>query len=290
MIDINLLGKKKSGGMPKIGVPNIQKPNPKLTASLAVVVVVFAVYWFFGDTILSIINPPAQYEPITFTPPTDTVRTAEQTTVDTAQTVVDEQPEEPEASRVTWDYKKSMLHIQSYIELTSLIPENAEYNVISVSGDRIITEIEKSSIPDVNAFQSQIRQSLSFYDFTFTEGDGKQYTWGTLKSDHQFSPENPSGDYVSPESVLSAINDLAARNRIRIRARNISPEFQRNSSTIIPGWIKFSGGEDDILEFLSQFHDMGLSINITKISGTSVGRSGNSNASVHLNFQYELIL
>jgi len=289
MIDINLLGKKqkKSGGMPKVNLSDIQKPNPKLTASLAVVVVVFAVYWFFGDTILTMINPPDQYDPISFTPPPDTARTVEQTPADTAQTVIDE---EPEASRVTWDYKKSMLHIQSYIELTSLIPENAEYNVISVSGDRIVTEIEKSSIPDVNAYQSQIRQSLSFYDFTFREGNGKLYTWGTLKSDHQFSPESPSGDYVSPESVLSAINDLATRNRIRIRARNISPEFQRNSNTVIPGWIKFNGGEDDILEFLSQIHDMGLSINITRISGTSVGRSGNNNASVHLNFQYELIL
>ncbi len=294
MIDINLLGKKqsKSGGIPKLSMPDVQKPNPKLTASLAVVVVVFAVYWFLGDTIISIINPPVQYEPISYTPPPDTTSTIEQTPIDTPETAVQEQPVEPDPveTSVTWDYNKSMLHLMTYIELTSLVPGRTEYNVISVSGDRIITEIEKSNIPDVSAYQSQVRQNLSFYDFTFREGGSKLYIWGTLKSGQMTSSESPSQDYLSPESVLSAINDLAARNRIRIRARNISSEFQRNSNTVIPGWIKFNGNEKDILEFLNQIHDMGLSINITRISGTSVGRSGSENAPVNLNFQYELIL
>ncbi len=280
MIDINLLGKKPNKApKPKLNMDY----NPKTVTIFGLLIVIVGIYYIFQDELLGLfIAKPVTYQPISV--PETTVQTPPETTI--TQPVQDPVVEEPE---VTWDYNLSMNHIETFIALNSIIPEKVDYNVISVSGDRIIAEITTNLLSNSSDFKNNLRESLPNYDFNFKENGSRLDIWGTIKANAGLSDMNLSSDFTSPAVVLQSISDLSTQYKIRIQARDLSAELSRNNLTVIPGWIKFTGLEDKLLEFLSEIHSKGYSINVTRISGSSLNRSAGQNSRVNLSFQYELI-
>jgi len=297
MIDINLARKiKEKKPKPSKRTP----PNPKLIIVLSSICILFIIFYVFGDAIVGLFIPKPSFQPISqitqqqVQPPVDTPQVE--------QPVVEEQPPEEEnlpieetettepVTAVSWNYSQSSLHFTAYIAFTEALPENLDYKVITVSGDRIIAELETTANTQLSRIQSSITNQLPMYSFSFTPNGTNLQVWGSLKSRQDYTGTAPDIKYADAEANVDALNAIAKTHNITLEAQNLTGPIIRDNLTVFPGWIKFYGSESSMLAFLTQLKNEKLSLNIVRIVSSYSGKRQLKNQKIQLFFQFELII
>ncbi|MCH7783011.1 hypothetical protein IID62_08075 [candidate division KSB1 bacterium] len=287
MIDINLLGKQ-------LKAKPVKKPRdgplvpPKLLLILLGVSVV-ALFAFFYEDILNFILPDEE-------PPVLTTEESAPVTIDTSQTPSDtvtsvEIPVvvTPPAPDMPFDYALSMEHVSVFTSFVRSIPAGVKYNLISIRGNTIIAEIAAENDENMFEIQTSVTGSLNNYDFDAQPVNNLLQLWGTFKPGASRDEISPSSGLSTPESVLGALNTSSREHNITVQGPGDTNVTTRDNIQILPVRIKYSGSENNILEFLDDIREKRIPINITKISGENRNR-GQSNAVTVLNFHFEIIM
>ncbi|MFC1557270.1 hypothetical protein ACFL5L_04735 [candidate division KSB1 bacterium] len=279
MIDINLAGKREK---PKEKpVKERKPPDKKLIIRLGLAAALVVVLYFYWDGIIGLFIPTPEIPmPVT------------QSAITEPGTIQSEPATEtppPETAPAAWDYARSMRHIDAYIALTRVLSGNFDYRVITVSGDRIIAEIEMKGSAQFSQAESAINQNLPMYSFSYIRGDTLLQVWGDLKPDSEPEAAAPSRDYAQAEANVDALSTFAQQHNITFREQDLTDPHMRNNMNIMPGWIKLQGTESNIITFLSSVQEEGLSLNIQTITGSPGQNGGPAAETVQLFFQFELI-
>lgn len=288
MIDINLLGKQPKSKPVK--APREGPLIPPKVLMMLPIVIVLALFAFFYQTIIDLIMPGSEPAvPITFEQPIpgDTI----QTTIDTVAPPV-ENPvvvSEPAAPDMPFDFALSMEHISVFTSFVRSIPVGVKYNLVSIRGNGIIAEIVSDNDESMFDIQIAITGSLNNYDFDAEPVNNLLQLWGTFKSGASRTETSPSPELTTPESVLGALNSSSREHNITVQGPGNTNATTRDNLQILPVWIKYSGSEDNILNFLDDIRQKRIPINITKISGENRNR-GQSNAVTILNFHFEIVM
>jgi len=317
MIDINLLGEKQKA---KPEITPIETPALRAKAerpgrtgrifSLKTILLFFIAVaillsaWrykdilHYGNDIVTYVKtlieeqlepvsgPELETEPVT-EPETEQPPPVEQPKPEEPETV--EEPVAEPAATAVWDYGRSIEHINSYTAMVRSLPQNADYNVISVSRNSITAEIEAVNEAQMVEIQNAIASAFPVYSLEFITKGMVLRVWGTLKPGTELPEVSSSEEYATPEANRNAINSLSKQHKLTIKEQGEATQTERENVLLLPGWMKFSGKEADVLKFLDGIKEKGLSINITKISGQSKNRS-ESNESSELNFDFEIIM
>jgi len=309
MIDINLLGEKQK---PKPEITPIETTTPyrakaerrpgRIFSLKMIFLVVIAIVILlsvrryredilqYGKDLVAYVKTLTEEKPEPETVPEAEIITEPE--IEQTQPVEQPKPEEQEpepAAIVAWDYGRSIKHINAYTAMVRSLSQNADYNLISVSRNGIIAEIETVSETQMVEIQNAIKSTFSEYSLEFMTKGMLLRVWGTLKSGTELPEISPSEEYATPEANRNAINSLSKQHKLTIKEQGEAAQTERENVLRLPVWIKLSGKETDILKFLNDIKEKGLSINITKISGQSKNRSEINEAS-ELNFDFEIIM
>ena len=177
-----------------------------------------------------------------------------------------------------------------YTAFVRSLPPNVNYNILSVRRNSIISEIETENDTQMFDTETAVRRGLPVYSFNFIPKDRLLQAFSSAqKPDAELPEVTPSKEYATPEANRNAINSLSKQYKLTIKEQTEAAPTERGNLMFIPVWIKFSGTEANILQFLNDIKEKGLSINITKISGLSKNRS-KSNEVSELNFNFEIIM
>jgi len=290
MIDINLAGRVKKT-REKVRTER-QPPNPKLMIALGCVGVFALIFYLYGDSILGFfISQPeirpiqAVSKPVEQTQAAPDTQQVEQPPVEQPEETIEESPPPP-----NWDYGRSMLHISTYVKITRSIPATIDYNVITVTGDRIIAELHTGGDMQFENIQSAINEQLSNYSFSYKSETNDLQVWGQLNAGFNVPDKSPQSKYRSAEANVDALNSLAKEHKVSLNAQDLTGPITRGNLTILPGWIKFQGTEADILAFLERLQEEGVSLNILRITGSPGPGRKQAGRNVQLFFQFELIM
>lgn len=309
MIDINLFGKKQKAEpeITPIKTPALrakaERPGRtgrifslKTILLLVIAVAILLSVWRYREDIVRYGKDIVAYvktlieeqpEPVVQEPETEQPPPVEQLKPGVPET--GEEPAAEPAATAVWDYGRSIEHINAYTAMVGLLPPNADYNIIAVCRNSIVSEIETVDDTQMFDIETAIRRNLPMYSFNFMpKGRLLQVFSGTLKPDTELPEVTPSEEYSTPEANRNAINSLLKLHKLTIEEQSEATPNERENVLFLPVWMKFSGKEADILKFLTDIKEKGLSINITKISGQSKNRS-ESNETAGLNFDFDII-
>lgn len=285
MIDINLLGKQPKAK--RVKAPREGPLIPPKVLMMLPIVIVLALFGFFYQTIIDFVMPEETPPALTTELPAVVVIDTPQTPVDTVTTPV--VVSDPAVPGMPFDYAMSMEHVSVFTSFVRSIPAGIQYNLISVRGNGIIAEIISNSDASMFDVQTAITGSLNNYDFDAQPVNNLLQLWGTFKPGASRNAISPSADLSTPESVLGALNTSSREHNITVQGPGDTNATTRDNLQILPVWIKYSGSEDNILDFLDDIKAKKIPINITKISGENRNR-GQANAVTVLNFHFEIVM
>jgi len=296
MIDINLLGKKKA--KPEKAPGTRKQSIRKLIIYLIFAAVVVYAFYKYSDSLLSLVykTPPTPMpfsvidttrKPVT-TPPPDTQKVVTQPRVLGA-----EQPAKPpriSGTAPSSEYSKSIEQISAFTTFVNTVKDTIDITLLSVSDGHITAEIIIGN-KQINEIKNSIAKSLLNYQFDFIPRtrDGILQIFGTVKADslRVLGAASPSGEYTSADAIITAINTIAKNHTVKIPVRSKTKAISREGISVLPVYIKLSGTEKNLLNFLQEIQTKGLPLTITKISGKSVNRSQSTTATV-LYFEFEI--
>jgi len=291
MIDINLL---RSAQKSRPGTPASRKKPLTLGLFfiLACVAALAAVFIMYGDIFIDTLMPEQQEEIQSSTVvPEQTPAQKPESRKEQAESL----PRQPAAAgekprRPAWNYSLSMLHIDTYRTLTHVLSETASYDLITVSGDRIVAEIETGGGAPSAALQNVLKQRLPAYSFSYSPKGGSLQIWGTRKPEREIPVKSVDSKSADVKTQTAALYSLIKKRQVSVITRAITGPVSRNDMSVYSGRVKLSGSESRILRFLQDLQAEGLSINILKISGTAAAGESRNNPAVQLFMLFEIIL
>lgn len=193
-------------------------------------------------------------------------------------------------SRLSWNYNRSMLLIDTYLAFSESLPDDVIYNIITVRGNGLAAEIYESGNLGFTSEQGALRTNLPLFSFSFSRKDEVIQIWGELIPGAEI-PVKPDPGYAgSAETILANIEKTAAEGNITVNSKSLNGPFERGETSIYSGQLKLTGGYAEMLDFLNELQNKRLAINFQKITGSPGDETVTKSPTMNLYIQFEIIM